>query len=81
MTTKLTLTVESTVIEKAKLYAKKNGHSLSELVESYLSDLISEEESKLSVSSKLKGLIGAVQLPKHFDEKKELQNYFSKKHL
>ena len=32
MTTKLTLTVEKTIIEKAKSYAKETGRSLSELI-------------------------------------------------
>lgn len=36
MTTKLTLTVEKEVIERAKSYAKHSGRSLSELIEQYL---------------------------------------------
>jgi hypothetical protein len=32
MTTKLTLTVESQIIERAKKYAKGTGNSLSEIV-------------------------------------------------
>jgi len=36
MTTKLTLTLQKSTIEKAKSYAKQTGRSLSELVEKYL---------------------------------------------
>ena len=35
MNTKLTLTLEKEVIEKAKKYASENGRSLSEMVENY----------------------------------------------
>ena len=69
MTTKLTLTVEKDIIERAKSYAKNSGRSLSELIEQYL-DTITQENNNQQVSPKLKKLIGAVKLPKDFDEKK-----------
>lgn len=80
MITKLTLTVEKTVIERAKFYAKRTGRSLSELVESYL-EQITEHESDHKISPSLKKIVGAVKLPKNFDEDKELRSYFEKKHL
>ena len=80
MTTKLTLTVEKDVIERAKSYAKVSGRSLSELIEQYL-DTLTQENSTQPISPRLKKLIGVVTLPKNFDEKKELQNYLEKKHL
>lgn len=80
MSTKLTLTIEKTVIDKAKAYAKSTGRSLSELVESQLEKLI-ESETAHSVSPDLKKIIGSVQLPADFDEQKELQSYYEAKHL
>lgn len=80
MTTKLTLTVEKDVIERAKSYAKESGRSLSEIIEQYL-DTITQENSTQQLSPKLKKLVGAVKLPKDFDEKNELQTYFEEKHL
>lgn len=80
MTTKLTLTVEKDVIERAKAYAKVSGRSLSELIEQYL-ETITQENYTQPISPRLKKLIGAVKPPNDFDEKKELQNYFEKKHL
>ena len=80
MTTKLTLTVEKDVIERAKSYAKNSGRSLSELIEQYL-ETITQENNTQPISPRLKKLIGAVKLPNDFDEKKELPNYFEKKHL
>jgi hypothetical protein len=80
MTTKLTLTVEKTIIERAKSYAKKTGRSLSELIESYLEN-ITEENYNSDLSPKLKKLIGSVKLPEDFDEEKELRSAVEKKHL
>ncbi len=80
MTTKLTLIVEKDVIERAKSYAKNSGRSLSELIERYL-DNLTQENTHQEISPKLKKLIGAVTLPKGFDEKKELQSYLEHKHL
>lgn len=80
MTTKLTLTVEKSIIEKAKFFASNTGRSLSELIENYL-DTITQENSDQTVSPKLKKIIGSVKLPKNFDEEKELRAYLEKKHL
>jgi hypothetical protein len=80
MTTKLTLTLEKTIIERAKSYAKKTGRSLSELIESYLEN-ITEENYYSDLSPKLKKLIGSVKLPEDFDEEKELRSAIEKKHL
>jgi len=80
MITKLTLTIEKDIIVRAKLYAKQTGRSVSELVESYLDQVTQENTPSTSLSPKLKKIVGAVKLPKYFDEKKALQNYYNKKH-
>ncbi len=80
MNTKLTLTVEKSIIEKAKSYAKHTGRSLSELIQNYL-ETITQVETPQKMSPKLKKIVGAVKLPKNFDEEKELRSYFEKKHL
>lgn len=80
MTTKLTLTVEKEIIERAKSYAKNTGRSLSEIIENYL-DSVTQENNDEKISPKLKKIVGAVKLPKNYDEKKELRDYFEKKHL
>ncbi len=78
MTTKLTLTVEKAVVERAKSYAKQTGRSLSELMENYLEHLTSESENP-ELSPKLKKLVGAVKLPADFDEETELRSSFTAK--
>jgi formiminotetrahydrofolate cyclodeaminase len=80
MTTKLTLTVEKNVIEKAKSYAKHTGRSLSELVENYL-ETLTEVKGDDELSPALKKIVGAVKVPTDFDEKKELEEYFKSKYL
>jgi hypothetical protein len=79
MLTKLTLTVEKSVIERAKSYAKITGRSLSEIIENYL-DIITQNSTETVVSSKLNKLIGAVKLPDDFNEENELRLYLEKKH-
>ena len=80
MTTKLTLTVEKSIIEKAKSYSKKSGKSLSEIITNYLAQL-TEENSEAKISPKLKKIVGSVKLPKNFDLEKEKRNYLELKHL
>lgn len=80
MSTKLTLTIDKAVIERAKNYAKHSKRSLSELIESYLESITDEKKAK-KPSAKLSKIVGAVKLPKDFDEEKELRIYLEKKHL
>ena len=80
MTTKLTLTVEKSVIERAKAYAKNTGRSLSEIIENYL-ETITEDGTDPELSPKLKRIVGVVDLPKDFDEEEELRSRLEKKHL
>jgi len=60
---------------------KKTGRSLSELIEKYLENITSNEKNENELSPKLRKIVGAVKLPKNFDEEKELRSYLEKKHL
>jgi hypothetical protein len=80
MKTKLTLTCEKSIIERAKLYAKNTGRSLSEIIEHYL-DITTQDNDTETISPKLKKIVGDVKLPKKFDEEKELRSYLENKHL
>ncbi len=79
MITKFTLTLDKTLVDAAKLYAKTTGIRLSKIIELYLVNLTSEKNIQ-TISPRLNKLIGAVKLPKKFKEKKEFQNYLEKKH-
>lgn len=80
MTTKLTLTIEDTVIDSAKKYARQKGKSLSDIVENYLKSISSTEEPKQTLSPRIAKLMGSVKLPEDFDYKKELGKALTKKH-
>jgi hypothetical protein len=80
MMTKLTLTLNQEVIDSAKAYAKRNGKSLSAIVENYLRSLDRESEKKEALAPEVKRLLGSVKLSKDFDYKKDLQAAILKKY-
>ena len=82
MNTKLTLTIEQTVIEKAKKYAKDKERSLSNLIENYLKALTNESDSnEIELTPIVKTLKGSFTAPKNFDYKKELTNRLAEKYV
>ncbi|MFN5182528.1 MAG: DUF6364 family protein [Bacteroidota bacterium] len=80
MTTKLTLTIDDSVISIAKRYAKRKGKSLSDIVENYLMSLTSKENKEEKISPKILKLMGVIQLPDNFDYKKELTKQLAKRY-
>lgn len=83
MNTKLTLTIEQSIIERAKKYARKKGRSLSDLIENYLKALTTEETAtiKQELSPTLKSLRGSFKEPKDFNYKKEVSDRLAEKYL
>jgi len=80
MNTKLTLSLNKEVIERAKMYAKKNNISLSFLIENFLQKISSqtlEEEVKGSIVDELSGIIN---LDSSIDEKEVLATYLTEKY-
>lgn len=72
MTTKLTLTIDDSVISNAKKYAKNKGKSLSDIVENYLMSLTTKESAENSISPRILNLMGTLKLPEDFDYKNTL---------
>ena len=82
MESKLTLSVDKKIAERAKVYARSQGRSLSDLVENYFMLLTSEEsESGLQVSPKIRAMKGVLKVPDDYDYKKELTDALAKKYL
>ncbi len=82
MNTKLTLTIEQSVIEKAKKYARKKERSLSDLIENYLKAVVSEDVlSPQELTPTVKSLKGSFKAPKDFDYKNEITERLSEKYL
>ncbi len=82
MNTKLTLTIDKSIIEKAKKYARNRERSLSDLIENYLKALTNEEpKNESNITPVVKSLKGSFTIPKNFDYKKELTDRLSEKYL
>ena len=80
MDTKLTLKLNQSIIEKAKVYAKENKTSISGLVENYLSQITQEKKSDNHISPLVKSLSGIIDLPGDFDHKKGYADYLTNKY-
>lgn len=84
MSTKLTLTIDKSVIEEAKKYAKSQGRSLSKLIEEYLKSVSrkGQKNEELKLSPITKSLFGSVKIGNtELDYKKILEDEILKKHL
>ncbi|MBK9330078.1 MAG: hypothetical protein IPM95_12425 [Sphingobacteriales bacterium] len=83
MTAKLTLSIDAKIIEKAKIKAKKEGKSLSAMVEDYLAfSVLDVPYYKSEYIEKVEKLAGSLKmkLPKDFDIKKDKQSRLLKKY-
>lgn len=82
MNTKLTLTIEQSIIEKAKKYASGKGRSLSNIVENYLKAITKEDNiESTDLTPIVKSLKGTFKAPKNIDYKKELSKRLTEKYL
>lgn len=82
METKLTLRLNDSVIERAKIYARSQKISLSKMIESYLDSLTRENDSdkKISITPLVESLSGVINLPPDFDYKNEYADYLTEKY-
>jgi len=80
MDIKLTLKLDKDTIEKAEVYARRRGQSLSELVENYLRFIVREEEPEELYTPLLRELGGVVKLPAGYDLKEEYTKYLIEKY-
>lgn len=81
MSTNLTLTLDSQVVEQAEAYARAQGKDLSIMLEEYLRQLVpSEKETLPALSPQLLRLRGAIQLPEGLDYKQALADAIQERH-
>ncbi len=81
MNTKLTLTIQPDLIEKAKAYAREEGRSLSDLVETFFKALTSKDYPMPDeLPQAVRELKGSFKAPDDFDYKKILAEEIQKKH-
>ncbi len=80
MDTKLTLRLDDSVIERAKIYAQSHKISLSKMIESYLDGLTSKKDEEILITPLVESLSGVIDLPADFDYKKEYGTYLEDKY-
>ena len=82
VSTKLTLTIDESVIKRAKEYARNKNRSLSNLIENYLKALTNDAFTKENeVTSLVKNFKGSFKMPEDFNYKKELSERLTEKYL
>jgi len=80
MDSKLTLKLKNNIIEKAKLYAKKQNISLSRLIENYLKTVtLKEGNDGIKISPLVLSLTGVIELEES-NYKKRYTDYLSEKY-
>jgi hypothetical protein len=84
MDTKLTLKLNSELIEKAKAYAAAHQRSLSRIIEAYLESLVNKEKRSdsdvIDISPFVMGLSTEKEIPHDLDYKNAYQKHLSQKH-
>ncbi|HEY4065149.1 MAG TPA: DUF6364 family protein [Puia sp.] len=80
MDTKLTLSLDKSVIEQAKKYAQKKNISLSKLIEAYLNKVSSPEKTGNEISPLVRSLSGVLSLPKGYNPKKGYGDHLAAKY-
>ncbi|CAM3365287.1 DUF6364 family protein [Aequorivita lipolytica] len=80
MDKKLTLSLNETIIESAKVYAKSNNISLSKLIESYLTALTKRKINGATITPLVESLSGVITLDEDFDVKDGYSDYLIEKY-
>jgi hypothetical protein len=80
MDKKLTLSIDTSIIESAKNYAKSNNISLSKLIESYLKTLTQRKRNSTEITPLVESLSGVISLDKDFDIKDAYADYLIEKY-
>lgn len=84
MNSKLTLSFDSRIINKAKIFAKKRNLSLSKLVENYFKTLTEGERNQSEIvitDTELLKISGDIDFPESMDEKDILTDQLIKKYV
>jgi hypothetical protein len=80
MDTKLTLKLNESIIEKAKVYARLHKTSLSGIIENFLQKLTDEENEKKQITPLVKSLSGIIELPNDAGYKKDYSDFLISKY-
>lgn len=79
MNTKLTLSINKAITDRAKKYASRKKTSLSKLIENQL-DKLTASEKKDDITPLVKSLSGVISSEKALNRKKEYAQFLNKKY-
>jgi hypothetical protein len=81
MDTKLTLSIDKSIIEEAKKYARKRNTSLSNLIENYLVSVTEKSKGETNeITPLVKSLSGVLKLDNQAKHKKMYGDYLANKY-
>jgi len=80
METKLTIRLNESVIERAKIYARSHKISLSKMIESYLDSITKDKKLDIEITPLVESLSGVIDLPADYDYKKDYTDYLIEKY-
>ncbi len=80
MDSKLTVRIDSDVIERTKSYARRHNVSVSRMIESYLDSVTDTKSKDIEITSLVKSLSGVIEINADYDLKKDYGDYLSEKH-
>lgn len=80
MDSKLTLKLDTRVINKAKKYASSRKVSLSRLIENYLDSITSQEIGDFEISPFVRSISTGKSIPADIDYKTDYTEYIEKKY-
>ena len=80
MDSKLTVRLDSKVIDRAKSYARNHNVSISRMIESYLDSVTQQKSKDIEITPLVKSLSGVIKLSSDYDFKKDYSDYLSDKY-
>ncbi len=81
MNTKVTVTLDNEILEKAKAHAVKKQVSLSQLIDAYLKSILDQKEaSNIEISPFVRSMTTGKSLPLHLDDKSEYSDHLTEKY-
>ena len=80
MDKKLTIRLDSEVIDRAKSYARSNNVSVSRMIESYLDSVTQVNSNVFEITPLVKSLSGVIEIDSSYDVKKDYHDFLSEKY-
>jgi hypothetical protein len=80
MDSKLTVRLDSHVIDRAKSYARRHNVSVSRMIESYLDSVTQTKSTDIEITPLVKSLSGVINLGADYDLNNDYSDYLANKY-